>query len=202
MKTTIMKMTSNSLKALFLFGLAINLASCSKDDDSPAPAPAVEQNPLSGYLTASGFDQVTTPTVNSTPYEFGYSFKPSVNGKITALVAKLPDANAALRVTIRNKATSAILRTETMNVAAAGVETTLTITALDLVAGTEYWITLNSDDWYTHRKTDNSNVTYPFTVGDIVITGYGYKSGTAQDAPNAFPMNYYAGDLSFKFLKN
>ncbi|WP_394759040.1 hypothetical protein [Flavobacterium sp.] len=180
--------------------------SCSKDEDPvPAPVPPVVlaplQDPLAGYLAASGFDQKLTNQVNLGDYEFGYSFIPLVNGKITAIVAKIPDVHAAMRVTIWNKATATVLRTETIDIVTAGVEVTKTITALDLVQGTEYFITFNSNDWYDHRKNDSSNVTYPFTVGDIRITSYSFASGTAQVLPSSPQLSYYAGDCSFKFQK-
>jgi hypothetical protein len=177
--------------------------SCSKDDPAPVPLPILAplQDPLAGYLAASGFDQRTTNQVNLGDYEFGYSFIPLVNGKMTAIVAKIPDVHAAMRVTIWNKVTATVLRTETIDMATAGVEVTKAITALDLVQGTEYFITFNSNDWYDHRKNDSSNVTYPFTVGDIRITSYSFTSGTAQAIPSSPQLSYYAGDCSFKFQK-
>lgn len=193
--------TSKIFFAIVLF--TITFASCSKDDE-PTPAPVVvipEQNPLLGYLAASGFDQKTTNYVNSGDYEFGYSFVPLVNGKMTAIVAKIPDAHLGMRVTIWDKVAGTVIRTENIDITAANTEVTKAITALDLVKDTEYFITFNSNDWYDHRKTDGSNVTYPFTVGDIKITSYSYKSGTAQAIPNTPQTNYYAGDCSFKFQK-
>lgn len=185
------------LSVLILF---VTIASCKKDKD-PDPVPAPEQNPLAGYLAASGFDQKTTNQVNAGDYEFGYSFIPLVNGKMTAIVAKIPDVRPGMRVTIWDKVAGTILRTEIMDITSSGVEVTKPIAALDLVSGKEYFITFNSNDWYDRRKTDNSNVTYPFTVGDIKITSYSYKGGTAQSIPNTPQLNYYAGDCSFKFQK-
>lgn len=181
------------------------LFSCSDDNDSPTPIPfpvAVEQNPLSGYLAATSFNQKTTDYVNSGDYEFGISFIPRANGKITKLIAKIPDVRTGMRVTIWNKTTTTILRTELVDVTSSGVEITKAITPLSLTKDTEYMITYNSNDWYDHRKTDSSVATYPVTVGDIKITSYGYKTGTAQELPNVFPGNYYAGDLTFKFVKS
>ena len=184
-----------NLSVLFLF---VTIASCKK---SKVPAPAPEQNPLAGYLAATGFDQKSTANTNAGDYEFGYSFIPLVDGKMTAIIVKIPDIRTALRVTIWDKVAGTILRTETMDITSSGVEVTKTISALDLVKDKEYFITFNSNDWYDHRKTDGSATTYPITVGDIKITSYSYKSGTAQAMPNTPQLNYYAGDCSFKFQK-
>jgi hypothetical protein len=184
-----------------ILAIAILAISCSKDDD-PTPVVVIpEQNPLAGYLTASGFDQKLTNRVDSGDYEFGYSFTPLVNGTITAIVTKIPDTHIGMRVTIWDKVAGTVLRTETIDVATAGVEVTKVITALSLIKDKEYFITFNSNDWYDHRKTDGSAVTYPFTVGDIKVTGYSFASGTAQAIPNSPQTTYYAGDVSFKFQK-
>lgn len=195
MKT--IKIVSGAILCLSIFAI-----SCSKDDEATPETPlAPEQNPLAGYLTASGFDQRTTNQVNLSNYEFGYSFIPLVNGKMTAIVVKIPDARTGMRVTVWDKVAGSVLRTETIDIATAGVEVTKAITALDLVKDKEYFLTFNSNDWYDHRRTDNANVTYPFTVGDIRITSYAYRTGTDQGIPNVPTLSYYAGDCTFKFQK-
>ena len=188
-------MKTNFLKATVLVALALVFTNCSKDDDEP------QVNPLATYINEAGFNEETTDVINSSSYEFGYSFMPTVNGKIKAIVAKIPDAHTDMRVTIWDVATETVLRTELVNVEA-DVEVTKKITALSLTKDKEYMITFNSDDWYDHRRTDNSNATYPFNAGNIIITGYGYASGAAQTFPVTFPNSYYAGDVSFKFQKN
>ena len=201
MKTMIQK---NSFKTVLFTSLLAIALSCSKDDDPVVePTPIFpEQNPLAGYLAASGFDQRLTNQVNLTDYEFGFSFIPTANGKMTAIVAKIPDVRLAMRVTVWDKVAGTILRTESIDITAAGVEVTKAITALDLVKDKEYFLTFNSNDWYDHRRTDSANVTYPFTVGDIKITSYSFKDGTAQVIPNSPQLSYYAGDISFKFQKS
>ncbi|MFH4965934.1 DUF4082 domain-containing protein [Gaetbulibacter sp. M235] len=187
-------------KTALFFALTIILINCSKDDNNPTPNPEV--NPLTEYLTGTGFNQVTDEIVDSGDYEFGITFIPAVNGKITAITAKIPDTHIATRVTIWNKTTTTVLRTESIDIASAGVEATKAISTLSLTAGTEYMITFNSNDWYNRERTDGADITYPVTVGDISITGYAYAGGTAQVLPTAFNLDYYAGDLSFKFQKD
>jgi hypothetical protein len=186
---------------------ALALTACKKKAKDPAPAetPAAtvypEQNPLIGYLNATGFNQETTNVVNGGDYEFGISFKANVKGKITAIQAKIPSIRSGMRVTIWDKSAGTIYRTELMDINSSDVETTKNISALELVKDKEYYITFNSDDWYRREKTDGSSATYPITVGDIVITGYSFKSGAAQQIPNSPSSNFYSGDLSFKFQR-
>ena len=204
MKINFLKTGRFLLKSALLLSLSLSVINCSKDD-APAPAPpavlAPLQDPLPGYLAASGFNQKITPSINGTDYEDGYSFIPLVNGKMTAIVVKIPDARLGLRVTVWDKVAGTVIRTETVDVATAGVEVTKQITALDLVKDREYFITMNTNDYYEYSKTDNTAVTYPFIVGDIKITSYGNKYGTAQVMPLNQELRFYSGDCSFKFQK-
>ena len=104
-------------------------------------------------------------------------------------------------MTIWNKTASTVLKSEIINYSTAGVEVTKAITPLDVVAGTEYFVTFNSNDWYDHRRNNSTNATYPVVVGDISITSYSFISGSAQAMPNSPQLSYYAGDCSFKFQK-
>ncbi|MEO7991994.1 MAG: hypothetical protein ABI663_20755 [Chryseolinea sp.] len=72
---------------------------------------------------------------------------------------------------------------------------------MDLIKNKEYFITMNSNDYYYYTKTDGSDVSYPFTVGDIKITSYSYRNGADQVMPDTPETDYYAGDVSFKFQK-
>ena len=204
MKTNFLKTGRFLLKSALLLSLSLSVINCSKDD-APAPTPtavlAPLQDPLPGYLAASGFNEKITPSINGTDYEDGYSFIPLVNGKMTAIVVKIPDARLGLRVTVWDKVAGTVIRTEAIDVATAGVEVTKQITALDLVKDKEYFITMNTNDYYEYSKTDNTAVTYPFIVGDIKITSYGNKYGTAQVMPLNQELRFYAGVCSFKFQK-
>ena len=124
MKTNFLKTRKNLLMLSLLVSLSLTLINCSKDDN-PTPAPPVVlaplQDPLPGFLTATGFNQATVNVTNSGDYEFGYSFIPLVNGKMTAIVVKIPDSQLAMRVTIWDKVAGTVVRTETIYVPTAGV---------------------------------------------------------------------------------
>ncbi len=184
----------NYIKHFALFLLTIITLSCSKDE-----VVYPEENPLSAYITNSGF-------VNSNPYsnsffysEFGLVFSPNVNGKIKALTAQLPDVNTNLRVTIWDYDSKVVLKTEYLNVSAANTVVTKSISELALQKDKKYLISMNSNAWYGRNKADNSNANYPVTAGNIKIHEYLSEVGTSQTFPLDVTSNYYAGDLSFVF---
>lgn len=191
-------MKNHFTKTILAVVITIALSSCSKDDGPSYN----EENFMSGYLTNSGFS-ATTSYIDAGNYEFGLEFTPLVKGKITSLKVKLPAVNNALRVTIWDKSTSTaiVIRSETVNVTAADTEQGFDIADLELTANHQYAITMNSNDWYDHRRTDVSNTTYPITSGNIRIDSYKYSSGSAQTYPTTPVLYYYAGDVSFNFLQ-
>lgn len=193
-----------TLKTLFfLLSIALITFSCSSDDDKPEPIKYAEENPLDAYMAGSGFSQKAVDVKNSGIYEYGFSFKPTVTGKINALVVKIPDVNPTLRITVWDAATKTVIKSEVINVATANVTVEKAITPIALTKDKEYFFTVNSDDWINRTKTDGSAATYPIVAGNITITGYAYISSTATET--IFPTNarntYYAGDMSFKFQR-
>jgi hypothetical protein len=190
-----------TLKTIFtLLTIAIFTISCSSDNDGES-VKYNEENPLDAYLAASGFSQKSVDQKNAGIYEYGFSFKPTVTGKIKALIVKIPDVNTALRVTLWDAATKTVIKSEVINVPTANVTVEKVITAIKLTKDKEYFFTVNSDDWINRTKTDGSAATYPIVAGNITITGYAFISSTAGET--LFPTNarntYYAGDMTFKF---
>lgn len=161
----------------------------------------VEENFFDDYLISTGFNQNVSNFINSGDYEFGLEFRPIVDGYITSLRIQLPDTNPSLRVTIWDKAAGTIIKTEIVNVAAANTIYNVDIVDLLMVKDKEYTITMNSNDWYNRNRNDGSAATYPFTIGNIQIINYLWNSGTAQNYPLNYDVSYFAGDISFNFLK-
>ena len=191
-----------TLKILFtILSVALFTISCSSDDDKPEAIKYNEENPLDAYMAGSGFSQKAVDVKNSGIYEYGFSFKPTVTGKINALIVKIPDVNTALRITLWDAATKTVIKSEVVSVPTANVTVEKAIASIALSKDKEYFFTVNSDDWINRTKTDGSAATYPILAGNIVITGYAYISSTA--AETIFPTNarntYYAGDMTFKF---
>ncbi|OXA78019.1 hypothetical protein SAMN05444397_110176 [Flavobacterium aquidurense] len=191
-----------TLKTIFtILSVGLLTLSCSSDDDKPDPVTYTAENPLDLYMATSGFSQKAVDQKNAGIYEYGFSFKPTVTGKITSFFAKIPDVNTALRITLWDVATKTVIKSETMNVSVANMAFEKTLLPIVLTKDKEYFLSVNSDDWINRTKTDGSATTYPIVAGTITITGYAYVSSTASET--IFPTNarytYYAGDISFKF---
>lgn len=186
-----------TLKTIFTLLITAALAiSCSSDkDDTPK---FKTENPLEAYYTATGFN-TSTNFINSGDYEFGLVFTPTVKGKIKAITLKLPAVNPAVRVTIWDYASKAVLRSETVNVVTADAVVTKEINELALDKDKKYMITMNSNDWYNKNKVDKSNAVYPIVAGNITFNEYRWIGGTAQTFPTNVSSSYNAGDLSFDF---
>jgi hypothetical protein len=199
MKTSLFTARTSILKVALILLLALSLTNCSKDDD---PAAIEEQNPFTGYLTATGFNEKTTELIDEPAFgERGFSFIPLATGKITAIVVKMPTAHPEMRVTIWDKAAGTVIRSEIINITTAKTEITKVIAPLDLIKDKEYFFTFNNNDRYRRERTDGSSTTYPITVGDIKITGFSWINGTEQVMPGNSVLNYISGDCSFKFQK-
>ncbi len=178
-------------------------ASCKKDSAPVVIPPVVyvEENPLPGFLSATGFNQLSTVSnYGVTKYEEGFSFKANVKGKINAMVMKLPVANSSLRITIWDNVSKAVLRTENINVPTANTEATISIATFDIVKDKEYFISMWTSDDFQRSRTDNAAAAYPIVSGNISILGYLSKSvASGQVFPTNVSTRYYYGDLSFKF---
>ena len=192
-------------KTPVLISAVLITLSCSKENSAPAPVTATsnvqEENFFEGFLTSTSFSQKTTSNVNESDYEFGFEFEPLVKGKITVLKVKLPDIRNDLKVTIWDKLTGNILRTEILNVSAVNTVFTFDIIDLELVKNKQYAITMNSNDFYFRSKSNDSPITYPITVGNFKILSNKYILGATQTYPTTELFSYCNGDLSFNFLK-
>ena len=178
------------------------LVSCSKDDPATPTVLAPLQDPLLGYLKATGFDEKSSAEIDSWDNEHGISFIPLVSGKITAIVLKSPVVLSNIRVTVWDKSDGRVLRTEYIDAPVAGLEAVKQIIALEIVKGKEYFFTLNRNDWYYRSRNIRKAVVYPFTIGDIKITSFAIKNGTTEQVMPTTPINDgFFGDCSFKFQK-
>ncbi|WP_395051999.1 DUF4082 domain-containing protein [Flavobacterium sp.] len=184
--------------SLLILFLGITLVSCNKDD-SPSPTVYPEENFLPSLLSSNGLSE-TTPVINDSQYEIGISFKPKVNGKINAIVIKIPDVQSAVRVTIWDKQTATVIKTEFIDCNSAGVEYSKVISDLNVTKDKEYLISMNTNDYFIHKKLDNSSFTYPIISNNITITGSYSLLGALQTMPTAAnPLIFFVGDLSFNF---
>ena len=179
--------------------LVLSLFSCRKDDETPQPKIYPEENQLSAYLSATGFNQKTVNYINSGDYELGLKFTPKVKGNITAIVLKIPDNATNVRATIWDATTYTVLKTITIPNVPANTEVRHSIDAFAVTKDRQYMISYNGNDYYKHSKSDNSAAVYPVVVGNISFDSYQWQSGTAQTFPESVINYFYTGDLSFVF---
>lgn len=186
-----MKTLKTIVAISFLF---MSLSSCSNEEEKEAPL----QNPLKDFLIAKGIDKEAQSFVNELDFEVGYSFTPLANGKITSLIVKIPDVRQSVRVTIWDKIQKTVLRTELIDVTQANTEISKEIKSVEVVKGTEYLISFNTNDYFFSSKKE---ALYPFTSGDILINYYAERLGSEQILPNVDRLNSYAGECNFLFQK-
>lgn len=156
------------------------------------------RNFLNAYLAATNFNEANVSFINSGSYEFGLEFSSIVKGSMSSLRVQLPEANPSLRVTIWDKDAGTIIKTEIVNVAIAN---TVYNVDIPLVKDKVYAVSMNSNDWFDCKKTDETVATYPITAGSIKVINYLWLSGVSQTYLTIVATDYYAGDLSFNFLQ-
>ena len=188
------------MKNLILTFIAVLFFSCSKSESETKNY--FEQNPLQGYLSISRFEERKDAYLGSYPTrESGFSFIPTVTGKINAIIAALPYAYPSLRVTVWDKASSTVLRTEIINVTTAGTNIVKQIEPINLQKDKEYVLSYNIKNWYRHEKQLSGDATYPILVNDIKIKGFYYSETAAQILTSLVVNKYYDGDCTFNFLQ-
>ena len=178
---------------LAIFTFSFVAISCSKEDENATQTqiPATiypEENFLAVFKTKAMFTQADGISNVNLPYyyESGVVFKPTVKGKINAINLKLPAVNTTIRVTIWNKATQAVIATENIAVQSINIYAKKTIAIpIILEKDKEYVISFYSNDFYNNTKS--TNIQYPITSGNIVITDFFAGVSTDPNAAAAFP---------------
>lgn len=162
---------------ILLFSLLI-ITGCRKDDEPEQTVVYQEESPFQDFLSAIGYNTQSTKIDDDYSWSLGLNFTPLVKGKINGVKVKLPAANPQLKITIWNALTGTIIRTETVNVAAANTQYTFTFSPLELQKDQPYIISFLSDDFFIYQKTTGQNGTFPVKVGNINIekTSYALSS--------------------------
>jgi hypothetical protein len=161
-----------------------------------------EENPLDAYMAISGFSQEAIEYNSEGTWEFGFGFVPTVNGTINSLIVEFPYAKTAVRVTLWDVATKTAKTSEVVSVPKANVTVEKSIAPIALIKDKEYFISVNSHDYWFRSKTDHSATVYPIVTGNITITGVATVRHSVE-AETIFPTNAvnvgYYGNISFKF---
>ncbi len=202
MTTTKIKFGKTILsKLVFIFVLMLTLAACKNDDDeivTPPPVYPVEY-PLADFMAS--LSDTTPSTVNAASYEIGLVFTPKVKGNLNAIQVKIPSVNSALRVTLWDTSTNAIISTETVNVTAGNTVITKNIFPLALEKDKQYTITMNTSSYYYYGSAGGPALTtYPLTIGNIIFNNFIYIAGTTPATyPTTIEPGEYAGELNVVF---
>ncbi len=188
-------------KNLILILIALlTLLSCSKDDSKPEPIAYQEENPMQGIIETTGFNQISNQLDNLNT-EFGFSFKPTVTGKINAFVVKIPASSNNVRVTFWDVETKSVIRTEFIAVITANTVTTKVISPINLVKNKEYLLSINCNHWYDYFEPNDAVAAYPLTVGNIVFTNCSYMVTPNQIFPSSSLDTQIFGNISFNFQR-
>ncbi len=186
--------------AVLLFLVVISV-SCRKNNDPPVVYDA--ENPLPGFLSTSGFnehqDEAVFMIANK---EYGFSFTPTVKGKILAFIVNTPEPGDSIDVRLYDNATTALIHTEIINIPTANIETAKYLpVAYGLEKNREYTITLTTAKAIFRYRNDWGNITFPITSGNILITGVASKPSITSTFPTTNAYNGYLGDITFKFQR-
>ena len=175
------------------------LSGCSSSDNSPQ---YTEENPFPAYLHQTGFDESTIPYIDdNSNYEIGAKFIPEVNGKITSIIVKTPKEVSDLRVTIWDSQQSLPIQTFNVDVPNADVETTFDIADIQLDAGKEYAITMNTANYYFHHRENSETAPHPIMAGNISIIGGVSNYGPSQTLDSTHSEGGLFGDCFFNFAE-
>jgi hypothetical protein len=178
--------------------LAAVASSCKKDKED-VPIVYAEENFYSAFLVQTGFSEKERNFNGLIDSEMGFTFKSSVKGSINSLIIKMPFQNSNMRVTIWDATTREVLLTNNITTLVNNTENIIPISPFIIEKDKLYFIFFNSKHCIIRTKTNGSNVTYPFKIGNISIVSVNFKDTRTQSYPTEILTNRYFGDLSFNF---
>lgn len=182
----------NYITYYFILFLVV-FSSCSSDDEATPEQPA--QFPMKSLIESGVLDLQSTVNSPNT-FEVGYQFKTFKSGKIKSVSIRVP-ANGDFRVSLWNFDTQNILLTQPIT-SSNGLISTETITPIDIASSVNYFISVNTSDYYVFNK--GGAVIFPSDIGDVLIKGYGSYLGTSQMLPNTFSTTAYLGMVDIEFV--
>lgn len=182
---------------LKLIIILVTFNSCSKDEEIDIAESAPEY-PMKSLLENGAMELKSTKINSAFNFEAGYKFKSFKNGKITALGVRVPN-NETYRVTLWNADSEEIIETIDVN-STSGLLSFEDIDPIDIVSGTEYFVSVNTNDYYMFD--DGGNQVFPIENDNILILGYSSKLGTSQFLPTQLVKVAYLGMVDVKFISN
>lgn len=185
------------IQKLILALVILSALSCSKDDDAITVDSSPEY-PMKTLMEEGAMELKSTKINGINTHEIGYRFKPFKNGKITALGVRVPE-NDTYRVTLWNADTQEILKTAYVT-STSGLLSFEDIEPIQIQSGTEYFIAVNTNDYYVFN--DNGNSIFPVESNNVLIVGYSAQFGANQALPQSVIKTAYLGMVDIKFVPN
>jgi len=170
--------------------------------ETPGNTAFTEENPLSGFLSATRYNEHVEFCSNTSVFdEIGFKFKALEKGTMNSINVTIPIVNNALVVMIKDFDTNQIIRTETLNITTANTLFVKNITPLELEKNKTYYITMRTNNYYKRFRSDFSQPQYPVTVGSIKILAPMTSAFSPDGVTLGGSGNFYSGDISFTFLR-
>jgi hypothetical protein len=184
------------------FGLiivCIATASCIKTNTTPT-CPKGPESPLSGFLAKSTFlKNEPLRQQGIATDEIGFTFRPKVNGNITAFSIKVPNVAEDVPVTLWDGTSKAQIKTILISTTASDLLATKSITPIPVTAGKTYVISMNTNNSYDYQNAD-AGTAYPITVCNIDILNCCYNFGFGTSYPGGTYSNTkFRGHVDFTF---
>lgn len=169
--------------------------SCSSDKEIISEQDS--QFPMKALIESGVLDLQSNVNSPNT-FEIGYKFKTFKSGNIKAVNIRIP-ANGNYRVSLWNFDTQDLLLTQQVQ-SSNGLISSENISPLPLEASVNYFISVNTSDYYVLNK--GGNAIFPSDIGDVLVKGYGSYLGTSQVLPTTFSTTVYLGIVDFEFVPN
>jgi len=139
---------------------------CKKDSEAEKESPFFEF-----FKESSIIIDTVEQAVDS--WEYGFTFTPLKDGKITQLGIKLPaTGNFTATLWDLSGPTPAPLRSKTVQSATPHQNAFIDIPEIAVQKGVQYGLTVLADAFYRLTKSDNSQFIFPKTVGNISIESF------------------------------
>jgi hypothetical protein len=163
--------------------------------------PKGPENPLANFLAKSTFTKFEPLRQQGVPTdEIGFTFRPRVNGTITAVSIKVPNVASDVPVTLWDGTTKSQIKTVLISTSASDVTATVSVTPISLIAGNTYVISMNTNNSYDYQNAD-AGTSYPVSVCNIDILNCCYNYGFGTSFPGTIYANTkFRGHVDFTFV--
>jgi hypothetical protein len=174
-------MRTKHLITAFIAFTALFIWSCKKDTGTP-----LEESPFFSFFDEANIQIDTTPAALST-WEYGFTFTPLKDGKVTKFGVKLPaTGDFTVRLWDLSGATPTVVRERTVTSSALHNPAFIMVPDISVEKGKKYGITVLANSFYRITKKNGEKFAFPIERENIRIESFNEAtngSGTA-----AFPL--------------